>query len=111
MANIDYHGETNIISEFISDHIELHELQNLFELSSNVVAQDVFATDGHSSTQLLGADLNSLLRGIFFIYGRGYSHIYDDVDIWECLSVRLLPGGLQCWEESLEAVLLRYILF
>lgn len=107
--NVDEHGLTDILSEWIAnyyrDQSECRQTNDY--LDGNILLQSPTPI----TKQLHGADLNSLLRGVFALYGRfiiiNYgvqSNVKASGISDEDVIFYFILGGVHCWEDILETV-------
>lgn len=107
--DVDEHGLTDILSEWMEnyyrDQSESDRQLNDFS-DGNILLQ--------SPTPLLhGADLNSLLRGVFALYGKfiinyglhniNFNEQASSISDEDFIFYFIL-GGIHCWEDILETV-------
>ena len=102
----DEHGETDILSEWIVSYYKENRRANDYS-DGNILLQ----SPTQITKQLHGADLNSLLRGVFALYGRffisknGVNNSLNDRGICdEDVIFYFILGGVQCWEDIIETV-------
>ena len=107
---VDEHGETEILFEWAVLHTADHRLLKTKNFDkkysqANIYLQELFVAGDASVqtvTQIQGADLNSLLRGIFALYGRSFDFGERSMD--EDNLMCFFSGGIRCWEDVLETV-------
>ena len=108
---IDEHGKTDILSEWI---VNYYKYQPEFRRTNDYSDGNILLQSPTPITkQLHGADLNSLLRGVFALYGRffiskyGVNYSFNDRITGisdEDVIFYFILGGVQCWEDIIETV-------